>query len=68
MELGGFEPPTSWVRSKELCVLETADLQGVTELHWNSLECQIPLDSGRFRWIEPLVGLEWLKCSSRLPP
>jgi hypothetical protein len=28
MELGGFEPPTSWVRSKELHELKDDDLQG----------------------------------------
>jgi hypothetical protein len=28
VELGGFEPPTSWVRSKEWQGAEDADLQG----------------------------------------
>ena len=61
MELGGFEPPTSWVRSGELWEAELDDLQGLIG-HWLArAKPRIPADSGRYPAFRPLVGLEWLK-------
>jgi hypothetical protein len=61
MELGGFEPPTSWVRSRLADQPETAYLQAFSG-HFSTREwCWIAVDYSRLPAIEPLVGHEWLK-------
>jgi hypothetical protein len=65
MELGGFEPPTSWVRFRETSALEVVDLQGVIDRPLGEENRWIPVDSGRLPPFEPLVGPEWLKIEGR---
>jgi hypothetical protein len=57
MELGGLEPPTSWVRSTRSAIEKTGHLQEIRAVSTSLQTAAIAGDVRRFSWCQALLAV-----------